>query len=176
MPEIMDLSHKAEAAYAAGEYSRAAGLFAAAAEEYQKVGDLRSAAEQANNRSVALLKARQARAALKACEGSDLVFASHGDTNHQAMALCNQAAAHEALHHWKEAGGLYQQAAELFHSLGQNDMYALSLKNLSAVLLRRGQFLQALVVMQTALREKTILTVTERILRFLLRIPFRLLR
>ncbi|HVN54128.1 MAG TPA: hypothetical protein VMT46_07335 [Anaerolineaceae bacterium] len=162
-------------AFQAGEYEVAADAFDTAAQGYSAQGDLPSAAEMQNNRSVALLKAGKAAEALVAASGTDEFFAQMGDIRRQGMAIGNQAGALEALGRLKEALEKYQQSADLLKAAGDQASRAHLLESLSALQLRTGNHLQAMATMQAALESKKKLTVRERFLKKLLKVPFRML-
>jgi tetratricopeptide (TPR) repeat protein len=150
-PEQLALEGKS--AYQNGEYQKAARAFAAAAEAFTADGDGLSAAEMANNRSVSLLQAGDPRGALQAVEGTDGTFASAGDVRRQAMALANTGAALEALQRSHAAVAAYEQAAELFKSIGEHELRAPLMQSLAALQLRSGRHLQGLATMQSGLEE-----------------------
>ena len=63
-----------------GDYSQAANLFATASIAMRtSAGDVLGSAEMDNNRSVALLKAGNAKAALSASQGTEILFSQAGD-------------------------------------------------------------------------------------------------
>ena len=161
-----------QAAYKSKQYAEAAAAFEQAARAYQAGGDMLNAAEAANNSSVAYLQAGDAANALRQAEGTPAVFAAAGDTRRQGMALANQAAALEALHRLQEALDYYQQASEVLKQADENELRALVLENISSLQLRTGNQLQALASMDSALDQKGKLSIRERLLKKLLRVPF----
>ena len=178
MPETLtakELIAEAQGAYKAKRYNDAAALFEQAARALQTSGDSLAAAEAANNSSVAFLQAGNAADALRLTEGTPAVFADTGDVRRQGMALANQAAALEGLHHLPQALETYQQASELLKQAGEKDLRALVLENISSLQLRTGNQLQALASMDTALDHKGKLSIRERLLKKLLRVPFDML-
>lgn len=168
------LAQEGKDAYQAGEVLRAADLFNAAAEGYSAQGDTLMAAEMANNRGVALLQANEAQAALDAVSGTDKVFEEVGDRLRLAMALGNQGAALDALKRLDEAERAYLRSAELLKELGEHDLRAPVMKSLSALQMRTGRQLEALATMQAGVEGMERPNLRQRILKKLLRIPFKL--
>ena len=115
-PTPQDIARTARISYEAGDYSKAANLFATASIAMRSSGDVLGSAEMDNNYSVALLKAGNAQAALSASQGTEIIFSQAGDLKRQAMALGNQAAALEAL-------GKRKEALQLYHALFQALLY-----------------------------------------------------
>lgn len=162
------LTKQAKMAYDSEDYPQSAELFAKAAEEHRASGDFAKAAEMDNNRSVALLKANRPEEALEAALGTDEVFAQLGDARRQAMALGNQAAAHEELKHYDEAMELYRRSSELFKEAGEKDMRSYVLQRISTLQIRRGERIEAMATMQTAMDNRAKKGVKERVLKGLL--------
>ena len=163
-------------AFKAEDYEQAAGFFATAAAEYQQTGDTLNAAEMANNRSVALLKAGSPQAAFDAAAGTAEIFAQAGDVKRQAMAMANQASALEGLKKDKDALGLYEQSNELLKQVGDKELRSYVLKCISAIQLRSGSQFEAMASMQAAIDNKPSQTVKDRFLNRLIKQVFTLLR
>lgn len=174
-PTTEQLVEQAKTAYQDEDYSSAAELYKAAENEYSTAGDPLLAAEMANNRSVALLKAGDAKGALLAVEGTDAVFSRGNDEKRQAMALANQAAALESLKRYPEALERYEQSSELLKRIGENDLRAYVLKSISAVQLRQGKQLEAIASMQASLDNKPNPGVKDRFMKRLISQVFKLL-
>lgn len=170
-----DLITEGEKAYKAKRYADAAAAFEQAARAFQVAGMPAEAAEAANNSSVAHLQAGDAARALQLADGTDAVFAGAGDLRKQGMALANQAAALEATGQLKEALSRYQQSAEVLKQGGEKDLRGLVLQNISSLQLRTGNQLQALASMDSALDNKSKLSLKEKFLKKLLRVPFDML-
>jgi tetratricopeptide (TPR) repeat protein len=92
------------------------------------------------------------------------------------MALANQAAALEGLGQLEAALERYTRAAEFLKQVGENEMRALVLKNISTLQLRTGKQLQALASMDAALDNQKRLSWRERMLQKLLRVPLDMLK
>lgn len=169
-PTPQDLTAQAQAAYEAEEFQQAARLFGNASDLHKAANNEVAAAEALNNQSVALLKAGDAAGALAAAEGTDQVFALIGDERRQAMALGNMAAALEDLKERERALDLYRQSAGLFEKIGEPDLRAIVLQRISAIQMQQGKRVEAMASMQDGLAQKKSLTLTDRVLKGLLRV------
>lgn len=161
--------------FRSGKYLEAADLFEQAARGYADLGNSLLSAEMANNKSVALLQAGDAQGALQACEGTEVIFHQAGDTEREAIAIANYAAALEALNRLEEALETYQRAAVLFKQIGNSEMRAIVLKAISSLQIRTNRQLEALASMDAALEEQKKLSLKERLLKKLLDLPFRMM-
>lgn len=168
------ISAEGKSAYQQGDYRKAAELFQIAADGFSVAGDPLTAAEMANNRSVALLQGGEAAIALQAVEGTIQIFANAGDKRRQAMALGNQAAALNKLNRVDEAISDYQQAADIFKEIGEHDLRAPVLQALSVLQLRSGSQLQSLASMTAGLNEYEQPKPRQRFLKRLLNIPLKI--
>lgn len=173
---LPNLVKQAEKAYSNGKFSQAAGYFRQAQALSEQLGDPPKAAEFANNASVALLQAGDAQGALDASEGTEQVFAQSGNLRGQAIALGNQAAALDALNRLEEALSHYRASSDLLKQIGDEENRAYVLKNISALQIRTGHQLEALASMDAALNNKKQLSLQERLLKKLLKIPFQMLK
>ncbi len=169
------LKKQAEDAFRAKKYAQAAQLFEAAGKSYAERNEIVSAAEMASSRSVALLQAGDAAAALEATQGVDRVFALSGDRKKQALALGNEAAALEGVGKNDQALEKYRQCADLLKEVGDNDTRAVVLKSISQLQMRTGHQLEALASMDSALDNKKKLSAPEKLLQKLLKVPFSML-
>lgn len=176
LESLTGLASRAEKAFHSGNYAESAALFQQAAARCLETGDEAKAAEYSNNRSVALLKSGDAQSALEAARGTDQVFLKAGDARRQALALGNQASALEALGKLDEALALFRQSADLLKQTGDKEARAYVLKSISALQVRTGHQLEALASMDAALENAPRLTLRERMLKKLLKIPFQMLR
>ena len=134
------------------------------------------AAEARNNASVAHLKGGNPDAALRIVMGTDRIFSELGDTRRQGMALANQASALEDLGRLEEALERFEQSADLLKQTGEKEMRAFVLKKISSLQIRTGKQFQALASMDSALEEQPRLTIREKILQKLLRVPLDMLK
>jgi tetratricopeptide (TPR) repeat protein len=175
MPDYQALTEQFQAAYRKGKYKEAAEICGLIAAGYEGSGELISAAEMKNNRSVALLKSGQAQAALAAAEGTDEIFAAGGDMRRQAIALGNQAAAFEALGQMEKAANCYRESAGLLEKTGDKEMHAIVMKSLSTIYMKQGKQIDTVIALQASLendkhlspRERTIKKILNRLLSFL---------
>jgi hypothetical protein len=177
--EIIDpkqLADEGQAAYNRTDYLAAAQLFKAAADGYTSSEQPLMAAEMANNCSVAYVKGGKPELALQVVMGTDQVFAEKGDTLRQAMALGNQAAAWEGLNQLDKAIEAYQQSAELLNSVGEAELRAYVMQAISAIQLRRGQFLEAYTTMGVGVMGLDKPNLTQRMLKSLIQLPFKFIR
>ncbi len=170
-----DLSESGKAAFEAGEFQRAAELFQAAADGFRQAGQLIDSAEMNNNLSVALLHAGEAEAALQAVDGTPEFFGREGDRRRQAMAFGNQGAALAALDRPDEAEAAYQESAALLRDLGEDELHASVMRAVSELQLKGGRHLEAVASMQTGLDGIKKPKLQQRMLRRLLKMPFKLI-
>lgn len=167
-----DLKKEAERAYRKNDFLFAAKVYKAAAEGFLQNGDQLEAAELLNNASVAYLQADQPEFALETAQDTDSTFAKAGDKRRQAIALGNQAAAYEALDDLESATKAYQDSADLLKEVGDHELRPSVMQSLSAVQLRQGQQMEALVTMQAGLDEIENPGIKQKILKKVLRSPF----
>ena len=146
-----EIADQAKRTYQAGDYPAAVQAFAEAVSAYAEAGDALMSAEMKNNQSVALLRDKQAQAALEAAQGTDAIFAEAGDTRRQGMALANQASALESLKRFKEAIDFYTRAGGALEKAGEMDLRLEVMQLLSALYLRRFKFYDAISALQSGL-------------------------
>jgi tetratricopeptide (TPR) repeat protein len=146
-----EIAEKAKRIYAEGGYALAAQSFSDAAVAYADAGDPLMAAEMRNNQSVALLRAKDARASLEAARDTDKIFANANDHRRQGMALANQASALEALKRSKEALDYYKKAGDALALAGESDLRAQVMQLLAMHYLRRFKFYEAVIALQSGL-------------------------
>jgi tetratricopeptide (TPR) repeat protein len=157
-----------------GNYKKAIEGFTFAKKIFQENNDPLNAAEMANNLSVAYLQARKPKEALEIVLGTDTVFEAHKEKSKQAMALGNLGAAYHALKDFDRAETAYSKSAELFHETGEKDLRSHVLKSLTALQIRKGNQIGSIFTMQASLDAKEHLTLKDRILKFVLKIPQKL--
>ncbi|MBE0408441.1 MAG: tetratricopeptide repeat protein [Anaerolineales bacterium] len=162
------------------EYQKKAFLdaeiaFQQAADGFRAVGDKLTAAEMDNNRSVCLLQADKPEMALQVLADTPDIFAKVGDQHRQAMALGNQAAALAALKRFDEAEEKYQQSSTILKDIGDTELRTDVMKSLSALQLKRGQQLDALLSMHIGLQQTEKPNLRQRFLKKLLEIPFNIM-
>lgn len=170
-----ELAESGKKAYGVGNYPEAAELFGAAADGFAAQENKLEAAEMRNNQSVASLQAGDAQAAYDAAEGTDATFEDAGDVKRQAMALGNTAAALDGLERFEESEEAYSRSAELFTEVGEDELRANVMQSLSKLQLRTGRQLEAIASMQTGLDNIKKPSIKQRLLKKLLKTPFKLL-
>jgi len=170
------LANEGQADYSKGEYLSAAKLYKAAADSYESSGDEILAAEMANNSSVAFLRGGDSQSALEIVRGTDELFEKHGELLKQAMALGNQAAALEGLKQQDEALESYTKSAELLSTIGEFELRAYVQQSVSAMKLRKGQYLEAYMTMRDGISKIDKLNFKQKILKSLIDLPFKFLK
>lgn len=166
----ISLADQAKQEYAKGNYDLAAKMFSQAAQAYAAAKDDLNAAEMKNNQSVALLQAGKAKEALDATEGTEQVFEQAGDLKRQGLAVGNRAAALEGLKNWRDALAEYERAASLLEQAGEGDMHSVVRKAAANLNLKLGRFTDSQMDVLDSLRLAEKPTLTQRIMKFLLRI------
>ena len=171
--EVIDpttLAAQGKTEYEQQNYLAAADLFSNAAQAYTLRKDELNAAEMKNNQSVALLQAGKAKEALQATEGTEEIFQRVGDVRRQGIAVSNRAAALEGLRKWSEALAEYDRAASLFEQIGEGDMHSTVRKSAANLNLKRGRIVDSQMDVYDSLRLVEKPTLTQRLLKFLMRI------
>jgi tetratricopeptide (TPR) repeat protein len=146
-----EIADQAKASYQAGEYLPAAQAFAEAATAFAGTGDALMSAEMQNNRSVALLRAKEAQAAFEAAQGTDKIFEAAGDSRRQGMALANQASALQALKRFDDAMDDYKRAGDALKAADEGDLRVEVMQLLSMLYMRRFKFFEAVITLQSGL-------------------------
>ena len=170
--EAKTLAEQGNQEYAKGAFGVAADLFSQAAQAYSSVQDELNAAEMKNNQSVALLKAGKAEDALRATDGTEEIFQKAGDQKRQGIAIANRAAALEGLKKYNEAMEEYNRAAVIFEELGEGDMHSVVRKATAEIFLKRGYIGNTQMDVLDSLRLVEKPTLTQRFLKFLMRLGF----
>lgn len=166
------LAEQGKKEYEKGGYLAAADLFSQAAQAYTSVQDELNAAEMKNNQSVALLQAGKANEALQVTDGTEEIFQRAGDLKRQGITVGNRAAALEGLKKWNEALAEYDRAASIFEQAGEGDMHSVVRKAAANLNLKRGRVTDSQMDVFDSLRLVEKPTLTQRIMKFLLRIGF----
>ena len=170
--EAKTLAEQGKQEYAKGAFGVAADLFSQAAQAYSSVQDELNAAEMKNNQSVALLKAGKAEDALRATDGTEEIFQKAGDQKRQGIAIANRAAALEGLKKYSEAVEEYNRAAIIFEEIGEGDMHSVVRKATAEIFLKRGYIGNTQMDVLDSLRLVEKPTLTQRFLKFLMRLGF----
>jgi tetratricopeptide (TPR) repeat protein len=137
--------------YQEGDYAAATTAFKEAEKAYLQSGDALMAAEMQNNQSVALLRAKDPDAALRAVKGSESVFAKAGEFRREGMALANIASALQALKRSKEAIDYYVKAGDALQRADEGEMRAEVMQLLSMLYLKHFKFYEAILALQAGL-------------------------
>jgi len=166
----------AKSAYQNADYLSAASFYQAAARGYQATNDPLSAAEMLNNASVCYLQADQPQSALDAVAGTPEIFADEGDLHRQGIALGNLGSALEALGQVEQAAQAYQRSGKVLDDAGEGQLRANVMQSLSALQLKSGRQLEALVTMQTGLDKLERPTPKQRFLKKLLQVPYKFIK
>src|SRR5512140_358492 len=150
-PSPKNMADQAQLSYRSGDYLQAAQSFEQAARLYSGMGDTLMAAEMQNNRSVALLRAKEPQAALDASAGTDKLFAAAGDFRRQGMALANQASALQALKRYNESVEHFKNSGDALEKAGEGDLRVEVMQLLSMLYFRRFKFYEAILALQSGL-------------------------
>jgi tetratricopeptide (TPR) repeat protein len=167
------IGDKGKEEYQRGNYLAAADLFLQAAQAYTSTQDDLNAAEMKNNESVALLQAGKAQDAFDATDGTEAIFERAGDRKRQGIAISNRAAALEGLRRWNDALAEYDRAATLFEEIDEGDMHSIVRKAAANINLKRGRITDSQMDVFDSLRLVEKPTLTQRLMKFLMRIGFR---
>jgi len=170
------LTAEGQRLYEAGDYMAAAQSFKAASHGYRQVGDLTAAAEMMNNCSVALLKAGEAEQALEAVTNTVGIFEEAGEIKQEAMALGNRASALEELGRLEEAVVDYKRSADLLNQINEEQLRLQVMQSLSALNLRRGKAVEALINMKSGVDDLERPKPKQRLLKRLLELPFKMMK
>lgn len=169
-----DLENRAVAAFREGRLEDAIAGFAAARQAFLAKGNQVKEAEMASNLCVAFLQADQPQEALEVIKDVPTVLLDLGDMNRAAYAYGNLGSALEACGDHDLAEVAYRHAIDLFANLGDTEQHNYTLQALSRLQLRRGKPLEAVSTMQTGLDDEKNPRLLNRLLRRLLKLPFRL--
>ena len=171
--DLQALQKQGKKAFENEQHESAARFFDQALQIQKNAGDETGAAESANNASVAYLKAGLPSEAMQAALGTDETFARSGDLRRQGIAIGNIASAHEALGNFEAALEGYRRSADLLKEAGDREYLSFVLQNLSTLQLRTGHQVEALTTMQGSLENRKKLSLRDRILKQILKAPFK---
>lgn len=177
MVETIDpqsLAQEGLSLYQKQRYSESAESFHAARSSFEIAGDWSRAAEMANNCSVAFLQAGEAGDAYNELEGIEEFYTEIGDMKRRGITVGNQAAALEALDRFEDALSAYQRCADLLEISGDDQLRATVLQSLSALQLRTGRKIQALVSMQQGIEGLKKPSLAQKMVKNLLQYPFQM--
>jgi len=169
-PDPAALAEQGKQEYEKGKFADAADLFSQAAQAYNDIDDALNAAEMKNNQSVALLQAGKAKEALQVTDGTEEIFEQAKDLKRQGIAVGNRAAALEGLKKWDEALVEYDRAANILEQAGEGDMHSIVRKAAANLNLKRGRVTDSQMDVYDSLRLVEKPSLTQRIMKFLMRI------
>ena len=169
-PNPATLAEQAKLEYEKGKFAAAADLFSKAAQAYENSQDALNAAEMKNNQSVALLQAGKPREALQVTDGTEEIFEQANDLKRQGVAVGNRAAALEGLKKWDEALAEYDRAAKILEQAGEGDMHSIVRKAAANLNLKRGRVTDSQMDVYDSLRLVEKPSLTQRMMKFLMRI------
>jgi len=178
MAETFDpqsLAREGMSHYQKQRYLDSAVSFHAARKGLEIAGDWSTAAEMANNCSVAFLQAGQAGDALDELQGIEEFFSEVGDKKRQGITVGNQAAALEVLGRFEDALSAYQRSADLLEISGDDQLRANVMQSLSTLQLRTGRKIQALVSMQQGIEGLKKPSLKQKAVKNLLQYPFQMI-
>ena len=145
-PDSLEIEGKE--AFERRNYLDAEQAFSKAAEIYAARGEEMKSAEMRSNQSVALLRAKKPAQALDVISGVSAVFADFGDIQRQGMALGNQGSILSALKRVHEAVGCYEEAAELFQTVKDDENLLIVKRQAAALFASRLKFIDALLTIR----------------------------
>ena len=128
-----------------------------------------------NNQCVSLLLAKKPRLAIEAVQGTSALFLEAGQITNAGMALANEATALKELGEKESAIELFTQAAELFRSVDEEDLYLQTMQSVSGIKLKSRNLIGAIFSMQEGIDGIEKPTWRQKLLRNLLKIPDNLL-
>jgi tetratricopeptide (TPR) repeat protein len=167
------LSSEGKQAFKEGNFTEASDLFKAASEGFHQAGDLINAAENENNRSVALVRLGDYDGAIVAAVGTPAVFEAAGDLRKKAMALGNLGNALSHADRKTEAIEAYEQGADIFKQIGDHELRAPLMEALALIKLKHGQQMDAALTMSSGLGEYQKLPFHKRILKKFVELPIK---
>lgn len=149
MLDAKSLVDRARDLYQQGDFHAAALGYDEAAQSYASRGDDLMAAELRNDQCVSLLRAGLLQEALDAVAGTDAIFSAAGDYRRLGIAYANRASVLEAMKRIGEAMEAYTSSGESLEKAGQDQMRLQVMQLLSALYLKRGKFLTAVMTLQS---------------------------
>jgi tetratricopeptide (TPR) repeat protein len=161
--------------YRAGAYAEAIEAFANAKAAYEAAGDQGNAAEMLNNQGVAYRMLRQWDKAEAAFLEAQVLFARLGDDSRRAQATANLGMLAHTRGQTKQAAAFFEEAIAAFQTLGDRVRESDTRRALSKAYLKQRRWPDALAAYSAALDCAPRLSLGQRFLRWLFRLPLRLL-
>ena len=175
MSTAADLKKKGMEHYRAGRFEDAMAAFAHAHGAFLVEGNLQQAAETANDRGVAARQAARFDEAEAAFTKARRLFDELGDRLSQGQVIGNLGALSESRNQNEQAAAFYTQAIALFDEVGAADLAAETWRALSRLRMKQGKWFAALGAYDAGLQDIKHLTLTQRLLRRLIRVSRRLM-
>jgi len=150
-PEIIALVSQARDQYQQGDFHSAAAIYGRVGDVYASQGDVLMAAEMKNDQCVSLLRGGFLQEALDAVNGTEDVFAAVQDFRRMGVAAANRGSVLEALKRTPDAVDAYTVSAEYLQKAGEDQMRLQVMQLLSAIHLKRGKLLNAVMALQSGL-------------------------
>lgn len=161
--------------YQAGAYAEAIEAFVNARAAYEEADDQGSATEMINNQGAVYLKMGEWDKAKAAFTESQALFARLGDSSRQAQATANLGMLANARGQTKQTIVYFEEAIAAFQAQGDRIRESDTRRALSAAYLKQRRWLDALTAYSAALDCLPRLSLGQRFLRWLFRLPLRLL-
>jgi tetratricopeptide (TPR) repeat protein len=169
------LKDKGLAHFRAGRFEDAIAAFAEAQSAFLAEGDCAQAAECANDLGVAARQAARFDEAEAAFGEARKLFSNLDDPKSLGQVVGNLAALAESRNQNDPAAQLYKQAIALFGEAGEADLAAETWRALSRLRMKQGKWFQAMGAYDAGLDGVERLTLTQQLLRRLLKTSRRLI-
>ncbi len=166
--EILSLVNQASDLYHQGDFQSAAAEYARAGEVYASQGDVLMAAEMKNDQCVSLLRGGFLQEALDSVSGTEDIFAAVQDFRRMGVAAANRGSVLEAMKRKQEAVDAYTLSADYLQKAGEDQMRLQVMQLLSAIHLKRGKFLNAVMALQSGLAGLRNPTIKQKLMKKLL--------
>jgi len=175
MPTADELKKKGLEHYRAGRFEEAMAAFDQAQQAWLASGDIRQAAETANDRGVAARQAARFDEAEVAFDKARKLFEGLGDALSQGQVIGNLGALAESRNQNERAAAFYKEAIVLFEQVGETDLAGETWRALSRLRMKQGKWFAALGAYDAGLQGVKRLTPTQGMLRRLIKVSRRLM-
>lgn len=173
--EIVNEQNRGLEAYQRGDYVTAIAAFTQARAAWANIGDTYAEADALTSLGVAHQRMGNLYEAETAYQEAMALFARAGATDGQAKVMGNLATLLARRGQTERAEGYLAQAADLFNEAGEFELEADTLRYLARLQLQRRAYLDALLSYDRALSRMQHLSGSQRFLRLLTRIFFKLI-
>ncbi|HJW83552.1 MAG TPA: hypothetical protein VJ754_04540 [Anaerolineae bacterium] len=160
--------------YRAGRFEDAAARFAEAQAAFGAAGNLKAAAEAANNQGMAWRQAARWNEAAAAFQEARRMFQSLANGSGEGQVVGNLAALADSAGDAGQAAAYYSEAIGLLESAGEHDLAQTTYTALSRLKLKHGDWLGAIHAFEVGLAQLEHPTVAQRLARKLLDTPRKL--